>query len=823
MMKKLLSLLLAAAMAFSVCAMLGQTVLAEETLSANVWQPVEIDLTSTVTYENAYTDVEITGIFTHEDGTVISLPGFWYEKDTWKVRFSPTKTGVWTYVVNSTDPANEGLNNKTGKIQAAAATRETALAKHGFVKLTKGERYFSYDDGTPFFWLGDTNWQSPNYVRWKECNYPGCTCGSQFKHEVDNRVAHGFTVYQTYFDAGETDGGGQGLPEGSLWKRKFSLINAKYFNEKVDCMMDYLNEKGMVIALGMGVTNSTVNRIPYEDFLRFSRYVVARYACYSILWISGQEVTSKEFTKLTPTKRVIDIYFDIDQMIYEIDGYKHPTSMHQCGNQPATDQIQLVMDSKPWHSYWLPQSGHGSILQKKSYYEKYYYNKTKSVKPIIEGEANYEDINCGGFVGNDAARFSAWFALMNGCSGCTYGVDGIWANSYNDHGGWMPVFNYEPWYMALDKPGAYEMNYMREFFERLPWTKLIPRFEDASFSPMTSESTKALVSTEDNGIIVVYMCNTSKKSGTVTCLNKDKTYRVFWFNPQNGAYSIIEKSLQSKDGTYELPEKPTSKDWVCLITSEDMLAPYVLESAPTVDLKDNSGKITGSPVTPAAVSAIGSAPAKNKKDPDPALKLCDGNSSTVWSPLVDRVSQTIIFDLGTAQNLTQITIEPDKNTILPPFRLEVSNDQKTWHVQYSDALRDAVTLSDGKISEALTGGYRYVKLLLLNAPDIPKGTTVTYKTTTMSGNAMAANGTYSHTAIAEVTIYADGAAETPAKDTIVDDSKNKPQEATAAPNSDVTPGTDEPNEKKNGCNSFLMPAAVLAVLPAAVVFKKKKH
>jgi hypothetical protein len=40
-------------------------------------------------------DVDIDAIFTHEDGTVISLPGFWNGENEWKVRFSPNKVGKW--------------------------------------------------------------------------------------------------------------------------------------------------------------------------------------------------------------------------------------------------------------------------------------------------------------------------------------------------------------------------------------------------------------------------------------------------------------------------------------------------------------------------------------------------------------------------------------------------------------------------------------------------------------------------------------------------------------------------------------------------------
>src|SRR3546814_14173389 len=81
-----------------------------------------------------------------------------------------------------------------------ANSGNTELDRRGFVRIADDSRMFSYADGHPFFWLGDTHWQAPDYERLEECNAPGCdgACGnSQFKHLVNNRVAKGFTVYQT--------------------------------------------------------------------------------------------------------------------------------------------------------------------------------------------------------------------------------------------------------------------------------------------------------------------------------------------------------------------------------------------------------------------------------------------------------------------------------------------------------------------------------------------------------------------------------------------------------------------------------------------------
>ena len=203
--------------------------LEEQTVA--VWDRTDIVLTSSKTYENPYLDVEVEAVFTHIDGTEIKLSGFWNGDNEWRVRFAPTLEGTWSYVITSNqteDIATEeftGLHNVKGSIsayQAAEGEISNPNLLHGFLEFSDNNRYFQYADGTPFYWLGDTQWQAPNYVSITQCNYPGCDCENQFEHEVQDRIEKGFTVYQTYFDSAEADGGGQRATtsEPSMWNSR---------------------------------------------------------------------------------------------------------------------------------------------------------------------------------------------------------------------------------------------------------------------------------------------------------------------------------------------------------------------------------------------------------------------------------------------------------------------------------------------------------------------------------------------------------------------------------------------------------------------------
>lgn len=805
---------------------------------AELWSPVEIILWSEVGYKNPYLQAEIDAVFTHSDGTKITLPGFWKEGRIWAVRFSPTKTGEWTYKITCSDKDNKGLA-KSGTVTATEATGDTDLAKHGFISVQKDQRYYSYADGTPFFWLGDTNWQGFTNLSTTVCNYPGCKCGSQFKHIVDNRVEKGFTVYQTYFVPEAGNG------EKPLWlDNQHKQPDTELFNDKIDGMFEYLHDKGLVIALGLGCHTSTVSRMKLEDFLRFTRYVVARYACYSVVWISGQEITDNS-PSATPGYSVFECYLEASSLIEKLDGYSHPNSAHMYPMVIEDERAQRL-DKTEWHDSWTLQGGH-CLIQPMDFYRGYYDSRiTGVIKPFIEAEANYEDINCGGFTGYDLNRYSAWNAMLCGSAGFTYGVTGIWASSFstNDYTGWLgetSSYSYDPWYMGLDKPGSFEVSYMKDFFTAIgPWQELIPHFDNSASAPFLKRGNSALAATEDASVIVAYFYNEKTKStGAIRILNPELTYDAYWFNPRTGKYIPIAEGITAADGEYTVPSRPTKADWVLLLTAKGLGVHYE-EELPT-DLNPDYEQVapTGTPMTPVRVEAVGGitykgTPKDKQTMTDPTAYLFDGDPATVWSPFANRTTQTFLLDLGTSHKLTHLTITPAEDTVIPTFRVYGSNDGNLWTVITDTSVRERVNPGAG--SEPLAGTYRYVKILLLNADAVNVGQdqlgTLSYEAmfNPMSGNS------YSVTRIADIQLYTDGEG-TPTPDKLVDpNAPDTPPADTdpadtdtgaADPTDTTTPDSDpaDTDAPKKGCGSALSSAAVMAaaVCAAAVCVGKKKE
>jgi len=781
-MKKLISVMLALAVALSCFTMLtGLVAVAaggEADYTTEVWSPVEVTFDSVKTYANPYTDVDIDVTFVCGE-TSITLPGFWYGENTWAFRFSPTKTGVWTYTVSCTDKENTALDGLTGTIEATAATGTSMTAQHGFLRVSDDSRYLSYADGTDFFWLGDTNWQAPSTLNNSSCNYPGCDCGSQFKHIVNDRVAKGFTVFQTYFCATSASAvqgntsywaatlGGEAVAAGQY-------VNIDVWNTRLDDEFAYLASVDMVAAVGFGCHSGTIETFAtqylgkkladatpeeldaaydYAETItkRLARYFVARYACNNIAYISGQEITMNN--------RCFDVYEAVSAYLGQIDGYKHLNTAHQ--TVISSDNARAItLGNATWHDFYLLQGGHS--MKTKSTYSVYYYNTNVStVKPIIEGELQYEEINCGPFTGYDNPRYGAWKAMLSGTAGFTYGASGVWAASYSTsvYTGWLggdSTYSYEPWYMGVDKQGSFEVSYMKEFFQNLPsWQSLIPQYYDTTYADFNEVENKMLAATADMTTAVAYFYNDNLVTGTIKGLNDSASYNAYWFNPRTGKYMTVDTGIFCENGIYAIPNKPTTEDWVFVITTAEF-TDVTFENQYVID--NSTVTLTGDRLTPVSFKANGGVFYTGTAQTcyNNTSYLIDNKVSTVWEPYADRATQFFNFDFGTAKELSNIAITVKAGTIIPDYRVYASNDGEDWTIILDTAVNGKQNKTGITYMENLYGGWRYVRVMLLNPETLSGKQTKEYET--HYNKYM--NCTYSHTAIAEMAIYGTGNATT---------------------------------------------------------------
>ena len=514
------------------------------------WQIAQIGLVSANTYLNPYLEVEVEATFTGPDGVIITRPAFWDGGNTWRVRFAPTVPGVWRWATTCSDPGDGGLHGRTGALQCVLASGDNPNYRHGFLKVSDTGRSFVYADGTPFFWLGDTHWLMPDTERIDTCNHPehhgaACPFGGQFQHLAADRQLRGFTVYQTYPSAASP----------AWWTTRYTEINPDRFSRVFDVQMDHLAAEGFVIALGCGHFNNST-KMPVADLRRWARYLVARYGAHPVVWITCQEMNAPE---KDGEQNRIDVWRAVAEEIARVDGYHHPHSAHQW----VLDVDKRPLGHEPWHTFFALQGGHrGSNFTPQARYAGYY--AFQPVKPMIESEAMYEQVDCGGVATSDDARISAWKALLCGCAGYTYGAAGVWALKWDPADTRLSGYNHQiaGWYAGMALPGTQQMSVLKAFFLHAAWQSLTPRFSDPAWAAW-EDAEHCVLATDGNRRYVAY-CYGATAKGVLKQLDPAAHYAARWFDPRTGQYTIIETELQASNGQWTVPEKPEG-DWVLVL------------------------------------------------------------------------------------------------------------------------------------------------------------------------------------------------------------------------------------------------------------------
>lgn len=514
-------------------------------IDAVQWRVTELSFTSSKTYAGKFDDVDMDVIFTHSGGTQLKVPAFWHTGNTWKVRFSPTLTGLWTYTTSCSDNTNTGLHNITGNINCNTYTGNKDIYKHGFVKTMPDARYFMYDDGTPFFYLGDTHW-----------NFPANTF-ENFKLILNKRVQQGFTVIQSE-------------PLGANYNLRDGITSADFAGfENLDSRFKAIADSGLVHANSQlfFVTVLGYDRSSYPDSYleKLSRYWVARYAAYPVMWTTAQECDKDYYHYFDSNTNPWKVVFN---NIHKYDPYQHPQSAHMenTGYTIASNSVFKLLPGHSWFAVqWAPQkNGQLDFNVAKNFWN------SLPVKPAPLYEGHYDHLWTNEF----GARQQGWVAYLNGMYGYGYGSADIWLyNSTYDmdqpsvrDGITVSVSDKQTkWDVSMNFPAAYQMGYMHKFFDSIEWWNLTPRFDDAAW--FSRDNSWYSLSSIGNDLYVVYFYNnTIQNTGTIKGL-ANTTYAKQWYNPITGVYAP-STTVSITDGTHVIGNKPDNNDWVLLFRKE---------------------------------------------------------------------------------------------------------------------------------------------------------------------------------------------------------------------------------------------------------------
>jgi hypothetical protein len=442
-------------------------------------------------------------------------------------------------------------------------------ASHGNLRVTANGRYLEYADGTPFFYLGDTAWNLFFKANKEEADL-----------YLTNRAAKGFTVIQAVVLAPD---GGIGLPNANgdlpLIDRNPARPNEAYFRH-VDAIVDKAASLGLFIGMlpSWGENWKQLGKTPSpftpENARSFARFLGRRYKDKPIIWILGgdQDISSQE------DRAVVDAFA---AGLHEGDGGAHLISYHPRGPGLSSDSLA---DAK-WLDFYMNQSSHGSHDHDNGLFIERDYSLSPA-KPTLDGEPRYECMPVGFYFANSNrqdrfddydVRQAAYWALLAGACGHTYGNNNIWQM-------WQPgrtplLWANMSWQASLDTPGAFQMGHARRLFEARPFTKLVPSQKLLADAPRDGGAKVRAAIANDASFAFFYSPRGEPFTVDKTVF-KAPRLREIWFDPRYGCMYLVHSTWTHGYQTFTPPTSGRGQDWILII--EDEAKDFPLLGAPMV-------------------------------------------------------------------------------------------------------------------------------------------------------------------------------------------------------------------------------------------------
>lgn len=119
------------------------------------YEPIEFTLDVDAEYSNPYDvrEVAVDGVFTAPDRTQMKAPGFWDGEGAWKIRFTPSQVGTWSYSISIAD-ANGISMPEEGEFTVMPSDHHGWVVPDDSFDPSYSSHYLLYHDGTPFYGIG---------------------------------------------------------------------------------------------------------------------------------------------------------------------------------------------------------------------------------------------------------------------------------------------------------------------------------------------------------------------------------------------------------------------------------------------------------------------------------------------------------------------------------------------------------------------------------------------------------------------------------------------------------------------------------------------
>ena len=433
------------------------------------------------------------------------------------------------------------------------------------LKVSDNHRFLVYEDGRPFFYLGDTAWELFHRLKREEA-----------EKYLEDRAKKGFTVIQAVALA-ELDGHSDPNPYGHLPLVDLDPAhpavkdgpNNDYWDQ-VDWIVNKANELGLVVGFlptwGRYWHDAIKDKKPLfnqENAATYGEWLGKRYKDKALIWILGGDRNVQNDAQK-------DLIRAMAKGLRKGDGGSHLMTLHPPGGNGSSSWFH----NDDWLDFNMRQNGHQPEFTGRYDKTAEDYNRTP-IKPVIDGEPIYEDhpVNfnpdkLGHSIAADVRRPLYW-DLFSGAFGHTYGHHSVW-QMYDPARGKPINRPLMPWFEAINEPGAGQMQFGRHLIESRPFLTRIPDpsiiVTDTVASSVPGTGTRHYAATRDSEGTYAMVYAPVGRAFKVR-MDKIKGEKVigWWFNPRNGHAQKIGEFESKGEREFLPPDNGELIDWVLVL------------------------------------------------------------------------------------------------------------------------------------------------------------------------------------------------------------------------------------------------------------------
>lgn len=428
-----------------------------------------------------------------------------------------------------------------------------AVAQTKLPKLSVGPegRFLVQEGGDVFVWVGETNWFFAEIGPDKR------------DQMLDKRQAQGFTVL--FVSAREPLYNGKGGP----YEDDITTLNDPWW----DYLEDYIDEaaeRGMYVGVNLGWYGHILQNSTSDLYANGHKVAQRLNGKTNVVWLVAGEAGSHNRSETIPDGKLAALVRGIrdgdadDKLLTIHADYRRGTSI--------TNDAELV-DFNNWQtSQWccrddLPRNDarNWTVWEAIAYDYEQRYDTPSGAKPTLDGEAWYE--NNKDFCGTTPfiIRRRAYFTILAGGFGHTYGAGGIWdtlEEPKNCSGSYLEALEYE---------GAADMGHLSQFLRDLgedllkmrPHQPLIVGGQSARYDAHI-QAARA----RDGSYAVIYDANGGVMQLDLTALAGDEITAT-WFDPATGEYTQEDAIYNNRSESESFTAPTDTQDWVLLLKAAE--------------------------------------------------------------------------------------------------------------------------------------------------------------------------------------------------------------------------------------------------------------